>query len=169
SLRARTKWTWNLSTLKLLTRLDVLYGTTMSKNAQETLKDNEDAYILLGLAEKNYNENNIELAKEYFHKSIEMGLKNSKYNIYAHHSIAMIFIEEDNLEDAENILKVASMIIPNHIDTQYLMVKIYSLTGRITEALEIITPILDTWNDHKFQSSIALTLDHLLSYTGDLL
>lgn len=169
SLRARTKWTWKLSTLKLLTRLDVLYGTSMSKIANESFIDEDDSFIILGLAEKTYIDGDNELAKEYFHKAIEMGLSNSKYNIYAHHSIAMILIEEDNLEEAEQILQTASMIIPNHIDTQYLKVKIYSLNGRITEALEIITPILDTWSEDKFQSSISLTLDHLLSYTGDLL
>lgn len=169
ALRARSEWTWDRAGLKMMTRLDFLCGTTMAKNIQSKIVQDEDPINTLGKAEYYYNNGKVPESKEYFIKAIELGIDNLTLNTYAHCAIAMILIEEENYSDAYHYLDVISRLDSKNIDVRYLQVKLFALKEELTEALELMTPILDDWTECRFESAIGLTLDHILSYTADIL
>ncbi len=169
SLRARTEWTWNRATLKALSRLDALYGTSMSKNGFENLRDNEDALIKLGKAEKLYIQHDVEAALLAFKDALDSGLSEERYVIYATSSIALILLEKEDYETATQVIKEGIAKYPNSIDLNYILVKCYTEQNDLENALETMTPVIDSWNENKYESNISLSLDHILSYTGDLL
>lgn len=169
SHRARSQWTWNKATLKALTRIDALYGTTTAIESAKHLVDIEDAALLLGKAERFHSLQKFDQAKECYEKAIELGGLNSEYLLYTHHALIMMAIDAEEFENALNLLDTCDKIVENHPDTIYLRAKAFALTSNLVEALEIFTILVENWTEFKYITNLGLTLDHLLCYTGDLL
>ena len=97
--RARTEWTWQHATLKLLTRLDVLYGTTMAIEAEQALITTEDdIFTNFSYAEMYHAAGRIDEAIEYYHRSFVCGHLPTKYMALALHRMASFCLLEEDLE-----------------------------------------------------------------------
>ena len=167
STRARSEWTWKKSTMKLLKRLDVLYGTDMAKKSEDKLKDSDDGLIALGRADEKFDKDESGPAMELYGNAIDSGLLNSKWELYALHKSAWIAYDEKDYEKAEEYLAKAEKIYPKHPDTQYIRAKIHASKEEWTESLEILTEIFDNWVNIKFDSTLGYSLDGLLCATAE--
>jgi tetratricopeptide (TPR) repeat protein len=168
SAYARTKWTWNKSVIKVLRRLDYLYGTKMSKSAEELMKDTYDSSMIFGTAEHSYVEGDYSNATDLYMQAIK-GDVPEKYKLLGMHRIAMILINRGEQNAAYDILNSVKDITYSHPDSTYIEVIINASLSKHTEALEKLSPLLDRWKDYKFESSLGHNLDDLLVLTADLL
>lgn len=167
SVRARKNFSWNRATMKILKRLDFLYETNMSINAIPKLVDKSDAYIKLGEAEIAFNEFDYQTAINLYDEAISSGELNEEHLEMAIKAISLIYI---NVADYESALGTIEYLDnKTSIDYKYLKAKIYAFSGKLTEALEIFTEIMDSWNKKKHTSNIALTLDHLLCMVAQIM
>ncbi len=168
SATARKYWTWKRSTLKVLSRLDKLYGTTMSQKAQNKLFDKEDAYIKVGIAENELNYDNIDDAIDLYTTALNENLDDD-YKVHVLNRLAYIAMQDDRNEDAYDYLSQIKDINPQHPDTLYLLSKLYLADDKFTESFEAITPALESWKETKYNSSAGLYLDDLLCHTADIM
>lgn len=167
---ARTIWTWNRSTLKLLSRIDALYGKDLSKKAKDILVDRIDAQILLGKAESYFADG--QLADAYkVYQQIENRIEelSPKYKLFYYLRIAVINILNQDFENALLYLKRVDNIEKNHIDSLYLKSKILYLENKLVEALESYTELVSRWNAERFNSVIGNSLDQILVEMADLM
>lgn len=168
SATARKYWTWKRSTLKVLSRLDKIYGTEMSQTAQHRLYDREDAYIKLGMAENELTYDNIDDAIDMYKAVLSEDIE-KYYRIHALNRLAYISLQDDKYDDANEYLDESSKIDKNHPDTLYLKSKLYLAEEKYVDAFETITPALESWKDTKYISSAGLYLDDLLCHTADIM
>ncbi len=170
SFAARTNWTWKKSTLKLLTRLDYLYGTNTARDSRETLRDTEDEALLLGIAENSYIAGDFENAAATYIKLISAKDKVP----HEHYLLALcrMLIISVNIKDyapADKFLLELEHIAPHHPDTNYVKSIYYASKQMPVEALECISLTMDNWHTQKFSSHIGYKLDDILVLTADLL
>ncbi len=175
SSAARSKWTWKKATLKVLTRLDYLFGTDMAVESGEMLQDRHDATITAGLAEKYFINKQFETAYGLYKQIINDELP----NIIKQHvklRIAQIEIMNKNFDAAEEILnKIGSSnsdkINSDKINPDLIYLRTNLSVGKedIIEALETLTPLVDSWHELKYFSTLGYSLDNLLCMTGNLL
>lgn len=170
SFVARTNWTWKKATLKLLTRLDYLYNTSIARDSREILQDIEDEALLLGIAENSY------IAEDFDNASAAyIQLISAKDNVpHEHYLLALcrmliISINTDDYDTADKFLLELERIAPNHPDTNYVKCIYYASKKMPVEALECITITMDNWNTHKFSAHMGYKLDDILVLTADLL
>ncbi|MFN3269270.1 MAG: tetratricopeptide repeat protein [Candidatus Kapaibacteriota bacterium] len=167
---ARTIWTWNRSTLKLLSRIDALFGKVLSKKAKDILVDRIDAQILLGKAESYFADG--QLADAYkVYQQIENRIEelSPKYKLFYYLRIAVINILNQDFENALLYLKRVDNIEKNQIDSLYLKSKILYLENKLVEALESYTELVSRWNSERFNSVIGNSLDQILVEMADLM
>jgi|GEM_PF-569222 len=167
SYNARTKWTWRNTTIKMFTRLDQLNDTEMAIAAEQNIKVFNDDYIELSRAEALFSDGKLDDAKTIY----ENLWKNSKFKQdiknYIINAIAFINIE---LQDFATAIELLNENIKNdNPDSKYIKAKAYLFSEEYNLALEELNPVLENWNEIRFESKFALTLDHLLSMTGDIL
>lgn len=180
SHRARKYWTWDKSTLKILSRLDSLYSLDLSSEANQHFSHTYDLPIKLADADYNLSEGNHEMAEklilevlEEFDNNQTLKLQNLQLFQYATQLLTLIYI--DFIEDEEifqrtlDKLNELKSIDSNNIDTLFLSSILMTISGQITEALETLTKCIELWNTNRFESNISLTLDLLLCNSGDLL
>ncbi|MBL7976341.1 MAG: glycosyltransferase [Candidatus Kapabacteria bacterium] len=161
--RARTEWTWKHATLKALTRLDVLYGTTMAIEAEEQLLTNEDdIFTNFSYAEMYHAAGRIDEAIEYYHRSFVCGHLPTKYMMLALHRMASFCLLEEDLELCAEYLEKAKSISPDHSDTLYVYSVMKAMEGRWFEALETLTVLLNKWEQARYETMLNITLDMLL-------
>jgi glycosyltransferase involved in cell wall biosynthesis len=168
SAYTRSKWTWEKSVVKILRRLDYLYGTQMSSAAEIDFKDILDDSMIFGSAEHTYIEGDFDNAVELFLESIKGDVPNN-YKVLGMHRIAMILINKGEFKAAGEILESVSILHPNHPDSLYTKVIINAANNQHTEALENISLLLDDWKSSKFISQLGHSHDDLIVLTADLL
>ena len=165
---ARTDWTWNQATLKLLTRLDYLYGTNMSMKAQEKLWSAPDGSLFAGEAEANYIAGDYQVAEELFNKAIKTGGISDEYMLHSLHRLAIMYINNNNGEFYK-VVNMAESILPNHQDTNYVKAIKYASQKNNEQAISLITKIIDEWEHNAEQSTLGYTIDDVLVLLGDLI
>lgn len=162
SHRARTEWTWKKATLKLLTRLDILYGTSMSIEAQNALTDEEDVITHFTMAEAFHRAGRIDEAIEYYHRSFVSGHLPLKYMMLALHRMATFCLLEDEMELCAEYLTKARDFDKDNPDTLYVESIMQAMNDDWYGALKNLTALLNDWNSYKFQTMLNFTLDQLL-------
>jgi tetratricopeptide (TPR) repeat protein len=168
SLSARTQWTWKKATIKMFSRLDALYGTRLAASAVERLCNGaDDAAILLGRAELAFEESDYHSASQYFNLALETEELPEKYIIHVLHRLAQIQINTGEIVQARGQLSEIENILGHHPDTGYLKARVHRLDSEWTEALECLTSVYESWQDSRFDSTLALGLDDLLCDTAD--
>lgn len=168
SMRARTDWTWKKSTLKILTRLDMLYGKTMGIEARDKLRDEKDASILMGEAEERFFDDDEYQAEKLYKKALDAGQLSDIYAARAFDALAYTAILRGDFEEAENYIARSGRILPDRPDSVYLKVLTLKEKGEFTEALEEITPLLEKWAEVKLNSALGISLDEILTLTGEI-
>lgn len=166
SLRARIDFTWRKATLKVLKRLDFLYGTEMSPKALYKLPEFEDAYIRLGKAEQAFNNFDYETALHLYKEVVESGQLSDSYEALAIKETVLIMLNIGEYELAHQFLESFN---PADIDYQYLKARTLAFGGEYEEALELQTQIMNDWQSIKNDSQISLTLDHILAFSGEIM
>jgi len=160
---ARKYWTWKRSTLKLLSRIDYLYGKDLSKRAAQKLVDKIDAQIELGEAERFFGNGMLDEAFEIYKKlSAQIDFLPNKYKIFYYLRISIIHILRSDFYKASEYLSLVESINPNNIDLLYLKSKILYLQGNLVEALEKYTDLVSQWNARRFESVLGNSLDVIL-------
>ncbi|MGC9078264.1 MAG: glycosyltransferase [Candidatus Kapaibacteriota bacterium] len=160
---ARTYWTWMRSTLKLLSRIDALYGKDLSKKAKNKLVDKIDAQILLGNAESYFSEGQLaEAFKIYQQIENKLDELDKKYKIFYYLRLAIIYILNKDFDTAFLHLKKVENLEKDHIDSLYLKSKILYLQNNSVEALEKYTELVSRWNAERFSSVLGNSLDQIL-------
>ncbi|HYF03359.1 MAG TPA: methyltransferase domain-containing protein [Patescibacteria group bacterium] len=166
SLRARSEWTWNRATLKMLSRLDYHYKTTMARDAEGILKDRADGNILIGHAENLYLAGDVDRAIDTYTEAFKAGGLTKKYILHALHRMASIALADNNIELASNFIFKADEIQPGHVDTIYLHTLCLGFQEDWIEAQEQLSDILTNWKYVRFDTTLGLTLDMLLCDTA---
>lgn len=166
SHRARTNFTWRKSTIKMLKRLDAIYGTEMAIKAMYKLPEIIDAYLLLGEAEIAFNNFDYDTALEIYQEVVESGELADDYEALALKETVLIMINIGNYEFAHQFLESFN---PADVDYQYLKAKALAFGGEYEEALQLQTNIMNNWQMLKNDSQISLTLDHILAFTGEIM
>lgn len=164
---ARTDWTWAKSTLKLLTRLDYLYGTNMKVKAQNVLTKYSDSSLVAGEAEANYIAGDYATAEKLFKSIIDNNDLSDSYKLHSLHRLAIIYIN-NNDGDYYRMISLAEEIEDDHQDTNYVKAIKYASQRNNAEAIEYISKVIDNWEHKSIKSSLAYTIDDVLVLLGDL-
>ncbi|MFN3780849.1 MAG: glycosyltransferase, partial [Candidatus Kapaibacteriota bacterium] len=167
---ARSFWTWNRSTLKLLSRIDALYGKELSKKAKDVLVDQIDAQILLGKAEEYFAFG--ELAESFrILKKVEENLDelSIKYKVFALLRLAVIHILNKDFPSANIYLSRVEELSNKNIDSLYLRSKMLHLQNKLVDALESYTELVSRWNSERFYSVLGNSLDQILTEMGEIM
>lgn len=169
SFKARSKWTWKKSTLKVFSRLDVLYGTSMAKIADKNIKDCQDEFIDYCLAEISFGEGSFRKAEELFVNSLKADNLGTKYRIHALNRLAQTSFQSGMENSGLEYLYKAVEINPNNPDSHYLKALYFKSKGLLTEALEEITQALDKWSSSKYMSTIGINLEEVLITSASIM
>lgn len=165
---ARSQYTWNKATLKLLTRLDFLYNLDLAKEAQNVLIDKKDAVQLFTTAEHLYISGDNKESAKLFESTLEDNLP-FEYKIHSYLRLAIVAINDNEIERAEVFIDLAEKADSEHPDVLYLKTILNAAKKENTPALEVITKLMNNWIKSKFKSSFGIHLDDLLVVTADLL
>jgi tetratricopeptide (TPR) repeat protein len=167
SYRARTIWTWKRSTMKVLSRLDALYGTSMSMKAKDTLVDNPDGYTYLCKAETSFLNGGYDAALADYYSAYYSPDLTVLHKIHSLNRMASIYILQNKLPLAEDFLNIAEGLSRDNPDTIYLQSALYAKKQEWAESLETLQVLLKNWQTLKFESTIGISLDMLLSTSAE--
>lgn len=162
SLRARTEWTWNRSTLKLLSRLDERFGTDTARVAAGTLSDSDDTMTLFARAEAAHRTGAIDDAIEYYHRCFERKDLPLRYKLLALHRMASFCLVEEEYDLCRQYLDKAEGFSPGHPDTRYVRAVYHAAREEWHESLAELTAIMNQWQQARFETGVGITLDRLL-------
>ena len=165
--KARTDWTWNKSTLKMLSRIDCLSGTKMAAEALDVLKDEDDNMIMMGYADKLFKDGKYEKAEKVLNQALCITEMPEKYRIHNLHLLAWIAILQKDYNKAVQYLDSAIIDVIENVDNKYLRAKIDAGSGKWVEALEKLKDLMDNWIYTKYETTIGVALDDLICDTGD--
>jgi glycosyltransferase involved in cell wall biosynthesis/thioredoxin-like negative regulator of GroEL len=164
---ARTLWTWKRSTLKLLSRIDALYGKELAQKAMSKLTDITDEQIRLGIAEEFFSNGDIEQAKEEYLRILpNIEQLSEKYQNFLNLRMAITEFLLGNFDEATSYIQKTQ---PNNIDSLYIEAKILRHEGNIITALEKYSDLVSRWKDERFDSVLGYSLDILLVDMGDIM
>lgn len=167
SYHARKKWTWNKATLKIISRLDYLYSTNMTEKAQKILTDKNDTYLEICYAEYEFTNNNLEKAEEIYVNTLENDKLNNKFTAHCFNRLAQIAITKNKFLDAYKYIEASKAVEENNPETVYLETFILNAEEKYIETLEKITPIVENWNDFKFNATLGINLSKYLLQIAD--
>lgn len=166
---ARKNWNWNRSTLKVLARIDALYGKNLAVKAMERLIDKIDSQILLGEAEEYFAKGDLTRAKSTFTQVLNsINELTLKHQIFLLLRLAIVEFLEDRFESCLNYLNKLEKIYSSHIDKIYLEAKIELKKNDLITALEKYTDLVSRWNQNRFDSMSGYSLDFLLTDMGKI-
>ncbi len=162
SLRARTEWTWQRSTVKLLARLDARFGTTTAQEAEHELGDTTDTMTLFARAEHAHRRGAIDDAIELYHQCFERKDLPLKYKMLALHRMASFCLVEEEYDLCRQYLEKADGFSPAHPDTRYIRAVYYAAQEQWHQALGELTALMNSWATVQFETMVGITLDRLL-------
>ncbi|NLO20007.1 MAG: glycosyltransferase, partial [Ignavibacteria bacterium] len=167
SKTARTLWTWNRATVKMFSRLDALFNIKLAEKVERTLKDKEDAYIWLGEAENLLMEEKDEKALDLFIKAYKSNQLENTYLSHCLNRITNTLLIMDESKEAEKYFEIAEKDFAHNIDFKFNKAFYHHTKEETTEALEILSDLLDRWKEEKYTSSLEINLEDLLLLTGE--
>lgn len=162
SLRARTEWTWNRSTLKMLALLDARFGTDTAVRAQSVLHSEEDTMVLFARAEEAHRMGAIDEAIAFYHQCFERKDLPLRYKLLGLHRMASFCLLEEEYDLCWRYLEKAEGFSPMHPDTRYVRSVWYAAQEQWHQALGELTALLNTWQYVRFETRLGITLDRLL-------
>lgn len=169
SRTARTKWTWEKSTLKVISRLDFLYDLNMYAKAKNILINNEDIDLSFTNAIKNMIDKDYEQAKIKYNEIINNKDANEEITYYSKLTLAYINLIQKDYDNCENLINQILEKYPETVDIKYIKAKMYFLKKQWIEGLEAVTEIYDNWQNWKYDTKIGLGLDDILCDTAEAL
>ena len=167
TLRARTQWTWNSATRKILTRLDALCGTSMAREAGAMLDDTIDGISLVANAEAMIRLGDIDAAIKYFIEAVGKGALTERYTILALARLAYISLQNGDTEMAEQFLDKAATLNAGHPDIVFVRALILSQQQRYEEVMTSLTPVMEQWKTIRFDTALGVSLDMILCEVGN--
>lgn len=166
--KVRKNWTWKRATLKLLTRLDVLYDLNLAKSNEKILEDEKNEIDDFLNAEYEYQSKNFNKAIELFSTIINLKQCDNFHKIHSYLRLAEIYMNKNELDVSMKYISEAELIDSDNTDVLYIKSKYLAISGRDTEALELLTELFNTWRTRKFDTSLGISLDNLLTDTADV-
>ncbi len=166
--RVRSNWTWKRATLKLLSRLDALYDLNLAEENEKALVEEKNEIDDFLNAESEYQSKKYKKAEELFSKIISINNADSKQKIHSYLRLAEIYMIQNELDKSLKFIANAEQIDSDHTDVKYIKSKHLALSGQDTEALEQLTELFNTWRTRKFDTSLGISLDDLLTDTADI-
>jgi tetratricopeptide (TPR) repeat protein len=167
SIVARTQLTWNLSTMKALKRLDVLYNTTMAEDAVDTLQDVPDSSTIFAQAEVAFRAKDFDIAIELYNTVYTIRGISAKLALLGVHRLAMIGLLDQEIEFVQDCLIKADEFVQDHPDTLYIKASLLALQQQWVEASEILNTLIEKWDTYRYQSLIGIRLTNLLCAAGN--
>lgn len=164
---ARSEWTWRKATMKVLQRLDSLYSKDLAAKAAPRLADQEDGPIVLDKAEDAFYERNYRLAAELYQEAIDTDELPMKYHCHALSRLTMINLQKGNLSASEEFARQAIDVCPECPDAKYLIAKVHSERKEWPESLDAFSELMNKWPSLKFNTTVGIALDDLLSGTAE--
>ncbi len=168
SLRARTEWTWKKATVKLLSRLDLHNGTTMAKTAEVNLVDYTDDAIVLGEIEKKIIAKDSETAYDELKRLLRNTKLTGRMLHHAYCRMAELCVNLMKLDEVDQYLQKAGEIY-HSVDELYLEANKHFAEEKYSDALDSATIAMQSWKDDKYDSTIGINIQELLSFTADSL
>lgn len=166
---ARKHWTWRRATIKALMRLDFIFGTDMAKRLEQSTVDFEDDYLKYCEAEYLYHNHNFADAKQIYIDSLSSSnLKKRDFN-HIYNRLTEIALDDNDILKAHEYNKKALDINPINPDNVFMQAHLQGLKGNYIEALELITNVIDLWTNQKNYTSLAISLDDIFVYSGNLM
>jgi len=165
---ARNNFTWKKATKKILSRLDYLYKTNMAIEADLHLNDEADADLDLALGELLYRKGKFEDSLIFFEQYINSGSENKELIIHSLLRIAMLKLNEGDIIRVEAIINQCLKIDSASYDTLYVRALLELNKNNDTECMELITELLNNYNEKKFSITLGYHLDDLLVLLGDI-
>ncbi|MCX7735232.1 MAG: glycosyltransferase [Candidatus Kapabacteria bacterium] len=166
--KARNHWTWKRATLKVLSRLDVLYDFNLASENEKILSDEKNEIDDFLNAEFEFQSKNYKKAEELFLKAVSSDNSDLQHKIHSYLRLAEMNIIKKDLENSLNFIKEAEKLNNDNTDVKYIKSKYLALTGNDTEALELLTELFNEWKTRKFETFLGITLDDLLTDTADI-
>ena len=167
SIVARTQLTWNLSTMKALKRLDVIYNTTMADYAADVLQDIPDSSTIFAQAEVAFRAKDFDIAIELYNTVYTIRGISPKLALLGVHRLAMIGLLDQEIEFVEDCLTKADEFVQDHPDTLYIKASLLALQQQWVEASEILNTLIENWDTYRYQSLIGIRLTNLLCAAGN--
>jgi len=161
ALRARTDWTWSRSTMKMLERFDMRFGTSNAEQARSVLQRSEDTMVLFALAEEAHTRGAIDDAIEFYHRCFERKDVPHRFMVHALGRMASFCLLEEEYDLCKRYLEKAEEYHPNHPDIRYIRSVYFAAQDQWHESLSELTTILNEWQSAKYET-FQLTLDRLL-------
>ncbi len=167
SLKARTSWTWRKSAIKMFSRLDFHYNTSMATAAEQNLLEKEDAIMAFARAEHEFAAGNTDEAIALCQAALQMGGLNEKFRTRLTNRLALIALDDNDVELCVEFLDKTAELTPNDPDALYLRALCHMTNADYVEALEILNPLVEQWKIHRLDSAFGFALDTLLTTSGD--
>jgi len=167
SKRARIEWTWKKSTIKALSRLDLMYETNMALEADTALENYSDDSIKLGIAEDAVKNSEFLKANDLFGDLINSTTLNDRYIQHAICRKVEMCLNLNDLISVDEYLNMAVRRFGYTTDIKYLKAYLLYLNGNTSDSLLILSELHNYWNTYKFETTIGLNQEELLVFTAD--
>ena len=164
--RARTQWTWRSSALKALSRIDLLYMSSLAEEYEQQNPPFEDGVIAFGQAEQAFADGNIDDAVALYQASFTMSGLPTQYALLALHRLALVSLIDNDKDLCSEFLLKAASLFDKHPDTIFIQARIFTQNEQWVEALETVQYLLDEWNNLRFHSYLGIDLSDILTETA---
>jgi glycosyltransferase involved in cell wall biosynthesis/predicted SAM-dependent methyltransferase/Tfp pilus assembly protein PilF len=169
SYLARKFWTWRRATLKLLTRLDYLYNTDMAQIANNRLEEYEDVFMLLGEAELAFQKDEYTKSEQLFIIAVEANELPDRELLHSFNRLALIAIKKNKLIDAYKYNESSKALDNANPDTKWIEATLLSAEEKYDEALEILAPFVEDWQNKKHKATAGIDLEKYILLMADCL
>ncbi len=161
--RARTLWTWKRATLRLLTRLDVLCGTALARQAEERLPELVDGAILLARAEEALRAGQPQQAQVLYEQALaDSDGMPAAYVLRAHLQLTLLALAEQDVARALHHWERGRAAVGDHPDVLYVASLLEAWQGRWEQSLQLLEQLLERWDLWRFDSVLGLEQKRLV-------
>lgn len=161
--RARQQWTWKRATVRLLTRIDVLCGTQLAREAEQRLPDRLDGSILLACAEEALAEGRLAEAYQWYQQALnhadDMPLE---YRLRTVLQLALLQLSAGDGEQALQWWQQAASWGAERPDVLYVAALLEAWRGQWGRSRDILQHLISRWWEERFQCVLELSHQRLL-------
>jgi tetratricopeptide (TPR) repeat protein len=163
SARARSAWTWQHATAKLSQRIAALTATAPRSIPLPA----PDSSLFYALAETALVAENGDEAVSSYTKALGAPMLSEEIYVRIIARLAQISLAEGNPGDAAEVLAQVPESGSDAYDVRYLRAAAAGIARDYDEALAILGPLLNEWNDMRNATRLDLTQADLLCDVGD--
>ena len=135
----------------------------MAIEAEPKLQNKDDGTLAIAKAEDAIINGEIDDAITYYQAAIMMGGLPTRYNLLAIHRLAWLSAADGDVELARQFIEKAEKLQANHPDSLYIQSLCAALESNWVESLELLNELLQNWKAYRFDVSLGIPLDQLLS------